>query len=250
MGGGKSTAEKRPLDDDDEGRKKRTQSSLYVSHHTHTQIKHIIIMASKPTEMCVVEKSGAREYKVLLLLLFSFSSPSFPCERFVLPSSHCVCCDYSFFSLSLSAVTRSGGSPSPPLVVDVWRWKGGGRTSRAVLFSRPVEFRRRLFLSSQKLGAKRRAPLLETIGLMREKASSTPHSPSKIARNPIAPLETRANALEPSPRDFRVGNGFVRANRPRLSRCAVVDGSLTTKRRRSVTTKVVGPFFFPFFYLS
>ena len=29
-------------------------------------------MASKPTEMCVVEKSGAREYKVLLLLLFSF----------------------------------------------------------------------------------------------------------------------------------------------------------------------------------
>ena len=24
-------------DDDDEGRKKRTQSSLYVSHHTHTQ---------------------------------------------------------------------------------------------------------------------------------------------------------------------------------------------------------------------
>ena len=207
-------------------------------------------MASKPTEMCVVEKSGAREYKVLLLLLFSFSSPSFPCERFVLPSSHCVLRLLVFLSLSLSAVTRSGGSPS--LVVDVWRWKGGGRTSRAVLFSRPVEFRRRrrLFVSSQKLGAKRRAPLLETIGLMREKASSTPHSPSKIARNPIAPLETRANALEPSPRDFRVGNGFVRANRPRLSRCAVVDGSSTTKRRRSVTTKVVGPFFFPFFYLS
>lgn len=184
-------------------------------------------------------------------LFFSFfSSPSFPCERFVLPSSHyCVLRLLVFFSLSLSAVTRSGGSPS--LVVDVWRWKGGGRTSRAVLFSRPVEFRRRrrrLFVSSQKLGAKRRAPLLETIGLMREKASSTPHSPSKIARNPIAPLETRANALEPSPRDFRVGNGFVRANRPRLSRCAVVDGSLTTKRRRSVTTtKVVGSFFFPFF---
>ena len=132
-------------------------------------------MASKPTEMCVVEKSGAREYKVLLLLLFSFfSSPSsFPCERFVLPSSsHCVCCDYSFFFLSLSAVTRSGGSPS--LVVDVWRWKGGGRTSRAVLFSRPVEFRRRrLFVSSQKLGAKRRAPLLETIGLMRKSVVDT-----------------------------------------------------------------------------
>ena len=83
------------------------------------------------------------------------------------------CCDYSFFSLSLSlsAVTRSGGSPS--LVVDVWRWKGGGRTSRAVLFSRPVEFRRRLFLSSQKLGAKRRAPLLETIGLMRKSVVDT-----------------------------------------------------------------------------
>ena len=132
-------------------------------------------MASKPTEMCVVEKSGAREYKVLLLLLFSFSSPSFPCERFVLPSSHyCVLRLLVFFSLSLSlsAVTRSGGSPS--LVVDVWRWKGGGRTSRAVLFSRPVEFRRRrLFLSSQKLGAKRRAPLLETIGLMRKSVVDT-----------------------------------------------------------------------------
>ena len=129
-------------------------------------------MASKPTEMCVVEKSGAREYKVLLLLLFSFSSPSFPCERFVLPSSHCVLRLLVFLSLSLSAVTRSGGSPS--LVVDVWRWKGGGRTSRAVLFSRPVEFRRRrLFLSSQKLGAKRRAPLLETIGLMRKSVVDT-----------------------------------------------------------------------------
>ena len=134
-------------------------------------------MASKPTEMCVVEKSGAREYKVLLLLLFSFSSPSFPCERFVLPSSHCVLRLLVFFSLSLSlslsAVTRSGGSPS--LVVDVWRWKGGGRTSRAVLFSRPVEFRRRrrLFVSSQKLGAKRRAPLLETIGLMRKSVVDT-----------------------------------------------------------------------------
>ena len=58
-------------------------------------------MASKPTEMCVVEKSGAREYKVLLLLLFSFSSPSFPCERFVLPSSHCVLRLLVFLSLSL-----------------------------------------------------------------------------------------------------------------------------------------------------
>ena len=156
-------------------------------------------MASKPTEMCVVEKSGAREYKVLLLLLFSFL---FFLLRLFLASvsffHHLIiaCCDYSFFflslSLSLSAVTRSGGSPS--LVVDVWRWKGGGRTSRAVLFSRPVEFRRRrrLFVSSQKLGAKRRAPLLETIGLMREKASSDTTQPLKIARNSIAPLETRA----------------------------------------------------------
>ena len=138
-------------------------------------------MASKPTEMCVVEKSGAREYKVLLLLLFSFL---FFLLRLFLASvsffHHLIiaCCDYSFFSLSLSlslsAVTRSGGSPS--LVVDVWRWKGGGRTSRAVLFSRPVEFRRRrrrLFVSSQKLGAKRRAPLLETIGLMRKSVVDT-----------------------------------------------------------------------------
>mgnify|MGYP001207083113 CR=1 FL=1 len=136
-------------------------------------------MASKPTEMCVVEKSGAREYKVLLLLLFSFL---FFLLRLFLASvsffHHLIaCCDYSFFfslslSLSLSAVTRSGGSPS--LVVDVWRWKGGGRTSRAVLFSRPVEFRRRrLFVSSQKLGAKRRAPLLETIGLRRKSVVDT-----------------------------------------------------------------------------
>merc|ERR1712100_255280 len=37
--------------------------TLRISSHPHP-IKHIIIMASKPTEMCVVEKSGAREYKV------------------------------------------------------------------------------------------------------------------------------------------------------------------------------------------
>ena len=119
-------------------------------------------MASKPTEMCVVEKSGAREYKVLLLLLFSFFFFSVFSLRAFRSSiiSLRVLRLLVVLSLSLSAVTRSGGSPSPPLVVDVWRWKGGGRTSRAVLFSRPVEFRRRLFLSSQKLGAKRRAPAL------------------------------------------------------------------------------------------
>merc|ERR1719478_1940375 len=36
--------------------------TLRISSHSHP-IKHII-MASKPTEMCVVEKSSAREYKV------------------------------------------------------------------------------------------------------------------------------------------------------------------------------------------
>ena len=62
-------------------------------------------MASKPTEMCVVEKSGAREYKVLLLLFFSFL---FFLLRLFLASvsffHHLIiaCCDYSFFSLSLS----------------------------------------------------------------------------------------------------------------------------------------------------
>ena len=78
-------------------------------------------------------------------------------------------------SLSLSLCRHSIGWLSLSLVVDVWRWKGGGRTSRAVLFSRPVEFRRRrrLFVSSQKLGAKRRAPLLETIGLMRKSVVDT-----------------------------------------------------------------------------
>ena len=80
-----------------------------------------------------------------------------------------------FLSLSLSLCRHSIGWLSLSLVVDVWRWKGGGRTSRAVLFSRPVEFRRRrrLFVSSQKLGAKRRAPLLETIGLMRKSVVDT-----------------------------------------------------------------------------
>ena len=68
-------------------------------------------MASKPTEMCVVEKSGAREYKVLLLLLFSFL---FFLLRLFLASvsffHHLIaCCDYSFFFLSLSLCRHSIG---------------------------------------------------------------------------------------------------------------------------------------------
>ena len=161
-----------------------------------------------------------------------------------------MCCDYSFLSLSLSlsAVTRSGGSPS--LVVDVWRWKGGGRTSRAVLFSRPVEFRRRrLFLSSQKLGAKRRAPLLETIGLMRKSVVDTTAPQNRAQFNRAA-----RDARE------RVGTISARLSRgkwicPRESTATfemrgrgwVVDDEASTKRhdqsRRSL-------FFFPFFYLS
>ena len=202
-------------------------------------------MASKPTEMCVVEKSGAREYKVLLLLLFSFSSPSFPCERFVLPSSHCVL--RLFLSLSLSAVTRSGGSPS--LVVDVWRWKGGGRTSRAVLFSRPVEFRRRrLFVSSQKLGAKRRAPLLETIGLMRKSVVDTTAPQNRAQFNRAA-----RDARE------RVGTISARLSRgkwicPRESTATfemrgrgwVVDDEASTKRHDQSRRSLFFPFFLSF----
>ena len=215
-------------------------------------------MASKPTEMCVVEKSGAREYKVLLLLLFSFL---FFLLRLFLASvsffHHLIiaCCDYSFFSLSLSlslsAVTRSGGSPS--LVVDVWRWKGGGRTSRAVLFSRPVEFRRRrLFVSSQKLGAKRRAPLLETIGLMRKSVVRHHTAPPKsraIQSRRSRRARTRWNHLRATfawemdvfariDRDFRDAPRSWMGRRRRS-----VDEASRVQSRRSL-------FFFPFFYLS
>ena len=182
-------------------------------------------------------------------LFFSFfSSPSFPCERFVLPSSHyCVLRLLVFLSLSLSAVTRSGGSPS--LVVDVWRWKGGGRTSRAVLFSRPVEFRRRrrLFVSSQKLGAKRRAPLLETIGLMRKSVVDTT-APQNRAQFNRAARDARERVGTIS---ARLSRGKWMCSREstatfemRRGRGWVVDDEASTKRHGS---KVVGPFFFPFF---
>ena len=200
-------------------------------------------MASKPTEMCVVEKSGAREYKVLF-----FSSPSsFPCEHFVRVLRLLV-----FLSLSLSAVTRSGGSPS--LVVDVWRRKGGGRTSRAVLFSRPVEFRRRrLFVSSQqKLGAKRRAPLLETIGLMRK----------SVVRHHTAPPKSRAIQSRRSRRARTRWNHLRATFAWEMDVFARIDRdfrdaprSWMGRRRRSVDEasrppKSSVPFFFPFFYLS
>ena len=185
-------------------------------------------------------------------LFFSFfSSPSFPCERFVLPSSsHCVLRLLVFFSLSLSlsAVTRSGGSPS--LVVDVWRWKGGGRTSRAVLFSRPVEFRRRrrLFVSSQKLGAKRRAPLLETIGLMRKSVVDTTAPQNRAQFNRAA-----RDARE------RVGTISARLSRgkwicPRESTATfemrgrgwVVDDEASTKRHDQSRRSLFFPFFLSF----
>ena len=182
-------------------------------------------------------------------LFFSFfSSPSFPCERFVLPSSHCVLRLLVFLSLSLSAVTRSGGSPS--LVVDVWRWKGGGRTSRAVLFSRPVEFRRRrrLFVSSQKLGAKRRAPLLETIGLMRKSVVDTTAPQNRAQFNRAA-----RDARE------RVGTISARLSRgkwicPRESTATfemrgrgwVVDDEASTKRHDQSRRSLFFPFFLSF----
>ena len=74
-----------------------------------------------------------------------------------------------------------------------------------MLFSRPVEFRRRrLFVSSQqKLGAKRRAPLLETIGLMRK----------SVVRHHTAP-QNRAQ-FNRAARDARERVGTISA---RLSR--------------------------------
>ena len=151
-------------------------------------------MASKPTEMCVVEKSGAREYKVLF-----FSSPSsFPCEHFVRVLRLLV-----FLSLSLSAVTRSGGSPS--LVVDVWRRKGGGRTSRAVAPQNRAQFNR----------AARDAR--ERVGTISARLS---RGKWMCSRESTATFEMRR------------GRGWV------------VDDEASTKRHG---TKVVGPFFFPFF---
>ena len=153
-----------------------------------------------------------------------------------------------FLSLSLSAVTRSGGSPS--LVVDVWRWKGGGRTSRAVLFSRPVEFRRRrrLFVSSQKLGAKRRAPLLETIGLMRKSVVDTTAPQNRAQFNRAA-----RDARE------RVGTISARLSRgkwicPRESTATfemrgrgwVVDDEASTKRHDQSRRSLFFPFFLSF----
>ena len=85
-------------------KKEHNRHFTYLITLTPNNKTHLI-MASKPTEMCVVEKSGAREYKVLLLLFFSFL---FFLLRLFLASvsffHHLIiaCCDYSFFSLSLS----------------------------------------------------------------------------------------------------------------------------------------------------
>ena len=80
-------------DDDDEGRKKRTQSSLYVSHHTHTQIKHTSSSWHLNRPKCASSRRAALANTRYFFFLL---------RRLFLASISFVCCDYSFFFLSLS----------------------------------------------------------------------------------------------------------------------------------------------------
>ena len=87
-------------------------------------------MATTPTEMCVVEKSGAREYKVMCSSFFRLPDES---VRVVLEealsSIAIALCDYSF-SLSLCRRRRALSlSPSRRRLLEI---EGGGRTTRAV----------------------------------------------------------------------------------------------------------------------
>ena len=165
-------------------------------------------------------------------------------KKLFLPSSR-LRCDYSF-SLSLSAVVVVARSPSLPLVDDVWRLREEvERLARSV---RASTISSSAFPSSQKLGAKRRAP--PGNDWIDEKSVVfvvlVDAQPLKIARNSIAPLETRANALEPSLCAFGVGNGFVRANRARRRARGggwVVVRASTTKRRIVPFLKRERPFF-------
>jgi len=91
-------------------------------------------MATKPTEMCVVEKSGAREYKVIFALLFfvfPMSRASFNRRSSFFHHRDCVA-NTRFLSLSLSLCRRRRAlslSPSRRRRLEI---EGGGRTTRAV----------------------------------------------------------------------------------------------------------------------
>ena len=187
-------------------------------------------MATKPTEMCVVEKSGAREYKVMYSSFFRLPDES---VRVVLEealSSIAIALRLLVFSLSAVVVARS---PSLPLDDDVWRLREEvERLARSV---RASTISSSAVPSSQKLGAKRRAPPgNDWIDEKSVFVVLVDAQPLKIARNSIAPLETRANALEPSLCEFGVGNGFVRANRARRRArgggWVVVRASMTKRR--------------------
>ena len=87
-------------------------------------------MADKPTEMCVVEKSGAREYKVMYSSFFRLPDES---KRVVLEealSSIAIALRLLVFSLSLCRRRRALSlSPSRRRRLEI---EGGGRTTRAV----------------------------------------------------------------------------------------------------------------------
>ena len=194
-------------------------------------------MATKPTEMCVVEKSGAREYKVMCSSFFRLSDESrvVQSKKLFLPSSR-LRCDYSF-SLSLSAVVVAR-SPSLPLVDDVWRLREEvERLARSV---RASTISSSAVPSSQKLGAKRRAPpgndWIDEKSVESLSSSST-HSRSKsraIQSRRSRRARTRWNHL----RATFAWEMDLSARIERDVERAVVDGSSSARRRRSVESSL------------
>ena len=158
-------------------------------------------MASKPTEMCVVEKSGAREYKVMYSSFFRIPDES---KRVVLEealSSIAIALRLLVFSLSLSlSAVVVARSPSLPLDDDVWRLREEvERLARSV---RASTISSSAVPSSQKLGAKRRAPPgNDWIDGWEKASSSSTHSRSKsraIQSRRSRRARTRWNHLDAS----------------------------------------------------
>ncbi len=194
-------------------------------------------MASKPTEMCVVEKSGAREYKVMCSSFFRLSDESRVVLEEALSSIIAIALRLLVFSLSLSAVVVAR-SPSLPLVDDVWRLREEvERLARSV---RASTISSSAVPSSQKLGAKRRAPpgndWIDEKSVESLSSSST-HSRSKsraIQSRRSRRARTRWNHL-----CARLAWEMdLSARIERDVERAVVDGSSSARRRRSVESSL------------
>ena len=158
-------------------------------------------------------------------------------KKLFLPSSR-LRCEYSFsLSLSLSAVVVAR-SPSLPLVDDVWRLREEvERLARSV---RASTISSSAFPSSQKLGAKRRAPpgndWIDEKSVESLSSSST-HSRSKsraIQSRRSRRARTRWNHL-----CARLAWEMdLSARIERDVERAVVDGSSSARRRRSVESSL------------